>query len=107
MTQKQFYHSPAWVKARQAYIDRRIAVDGGICEVCGEALGKIVHHYRIWLNDVNCNDPNISLNPDNFRYECQDCHNAEREPGKERRYRYDKDGNLVSLAPEGLPPGQA
>lgn len=81
MTQKEFYRTQAWKRARQSYIDERIAKDGGTCEVCGETLGKIVHHI-IWLDDINCNDPDISLNPNNFRYECQTCHNRETDPRK-------------------------
>lgn len=96
MTQKEFYHSPAWRKARDAYIDKRIRVDGGICEVCHSDLGKVVHH-KIWLDDINCNDPGISLNPDNFRYECQECHNKEKDPRRKpsRRYVVDEEGNIL------------
>jgi hypothetical protein len=79
LTQKQFYKSKPWRRARLAYIDKRIAIDGGMCEVCHEELGYIVHH-TIWLNDINCNDPEISLNEKHFRYECQTCHNKERDP---------------------------
>lgn len=81
MTQKQFYKSRPWRRARQAYIDTRMAIDGGVCEVCGEEPGLIVHH-TIWLDDINCNDPNISLNPELFKYECQTCHNKEQDPRK-------------------------
>ena len=79
LTQKQFYKSRAWRRARQAFIDSRIAEDGGLCQVCGEEPGKIVHH-TIWLDDINCNDPDISLNPERFLYECQTCHNKETDP---------------------------
>lgn len=79
MTQKEFYRSAAWRRVRDAYISRRKAIDGGICESCHDELGLIVHHV-IWLDDNNCNDPSISLNPDNFRYECQTCHNKEKDP---------------------------
>lgn len=79
MNQKQFYKTKAWRLARKAYIEKRKNIDGGICEKCGQELGKIVHH-KIWLNDENCNDIDISLNPDNFCYECQDCHNKEKNP---------------------------
>ena len=79
MTQKQFYKTQAWRRARQAFIDERMAEDGGICQVCGQEPGLIVHH-KIWLDDVNCNDPEISLNPENFLYECQICHNKEKDP---------------------------
>ena len=44
MTQKQFYKSLVWRRARAGYVSYRIAVDGGLCEVCGQRLGKIVHH---------------------------------------------------------------
>ena len=78
MTQEEFYKTRAWRRARKAYIEARLAIDGGICEVCGLEPGKIVHH-KVWLDDENCNDPDISLNPDNFRYECQTCHNKEKD----------------------------
>jgi len=81
VTQKQFYKSKAWLRARQAYINYRMAIDGGLCEQCKEEPGLIVHH-TIWLDDDNCNDPDISLNPKRFKYECQTCHNKERDPRK-------------------------
>ena len=97
MTQKEFYQSRAWKRSRQSYIHKRIAIDGGMCEVCGMRLGKVVHHYLVWLDDVNCNDPSISLNENNFRYECQDCHNKEQDPRKPRARRFDfaADGSIV------------
>lgn len=81
LNQKQFYRSRAWKLARQAFIDYRMAIDGGLCEVCGVEPGKIVHH-TIWLDDENSNDPDIALNPKRFKYECQECHNKERDPRK-------------------------
>ena len=74
----------------------REAIDGGICEKCGEVPGKVVHH-KIWIDDNNCNDPEISLNPANFRYECQDCHNKERDPRKATpgRYYFDENGEII------------
>lgn len=96
MNQKQFYRSTAWKKARQAFIDYRLAIDGGLCQVCGEELGKIVHH-TIWLDDENCNDPDISLNPKRFKYECQNCHNKEQDPRKivKGRCLYGPDGEII------------
>lgn len=96
MTQKEFYQSQAWRRARLGYIAHRQAIDGGLCEVCRDELGKIVHH-KIWLDDINCNDPNVSLNPDNFRYECQTCHNQEIDPRKATpgRCRYGPNGEIV------------
>lgn len=96
MTQKQFYKSLAWRRARAGYISYRIAIDGGLCEVCGQRLGKIVHH-KLWLNDDNCNDPAIALAWENFRYECQDCHNKEVDPAKRNAGRicYGPNGEII------------
>ena len=96
LTQKQFYKSKAWQRARQAYIDYRIALDGGLCEVCHEKLGLIVHH-EIWLDDINCNDPEISLNEDNFQYVCQTCHNQAKDPrlAVPGRCKYGPNGEII------------
>ena len=96
MNQKQFYKSTPWKRARRAYIDKRTSIDGGICEVCGVEPGLIVHHV-IWLDDVNCNDPEISLNESNFKYECQTCHNKEIDPRRESqgRCRYGPNGEII------------
>ena len=99
LTQKQFYKTVAWRRARQAYIGARLAVDGGMCEVCGQEPGRIVHH-KVWLDDTNCNDPTISLNPDNFKYECQTCHNKEVDPRRPiaGRVRYGPNGEILRNA---------
>lgn len=96
MTQAEFYKSMAWRRARQAYINERIAIDGGLCEVCGQELGLIVHH-TIWLNDRNCNNPDIALNPKHFKYECQGCHNKEKDPSvnKSSRIKYGPNGEVI------------
>ena len=96
LNQKQFYKSKAWLRARAAYIDYRMAIDGGLCEVCREEPGYIVHH-TIWLDDVNCNDPDISLNPMRFKYECLECHNRERDPRKTTpgRVIYGPNGEII------------
>lgn len=73
---KDFYNNKSWHRARQQYIN---SVDG-LCERClAKGIykpGWIVHH-KIWLTEDNINDVNISLNPNNFEYLCQDCHNKE------------------------------
>lgn len=100
MTQKEFYQSMMWRRCRRDYIDKRIRIDGGLCEVCRQRPGKVVHHIE-WLDDVKCNLPEIAINPKNLRYECQDCHNAETDPREERvigRVSYAEDG---SVSPRG------
>lgn len=108
---KAFYKSPAWQKARGAYIDEREAVDGGLCELCQEEPGTEVHH-KIFLRPENIDDENITLNPENFMLLCFDCHQREHEAArkiamlnaKQREgkrgvlingsYYYDDDGNI-------------
>ena len=87
----------AWRRVRQVYIDERIAIDGGLCEVCGEELGQVVHH-TVWLDDNNCNDPEIALNTSLFRYECQTCHNKEQDPRqtKSSRIQYGPNGEIIN-----------
>lgn len=95
LTQKQFYKTKTWQRARRAYIDYRCAIDGGLCEVCHDEPGKIVHH-KIWIDDITCNDPEIALNPKNFKLECQTCHNRERDPRRvPGRCLYGENGEII------------
>ena len=68
LTQKQFYRSRPWLRARQG-----------------------------WLDDINCNDPEISLNEDNFQYVCLTCHNKEKDPQRATpgRCRYGPNGEIL------------
>lgn len=99
---EDFYKSKAWRSARSAYIKFRVSVDGGMCEVCGERLGYIVHH-KEWLTEDNIDDPDIALNPDNFSYECLKCHNKENpdntKPKSSKRYEFTALGELMPLPP--------
>ena len=55
-----------------AYIKQRIMIDGGMCETCGTRPGKIVHH-KVWITPDNINNPDVTLNLDNLKYDCQEC----------------------------------
>lgn len=70
---KSFYRRKVWLGCRDGYIAERVKIDGGLCEVCHEKPGYIVHH-KITLTPDNINDPDISLNYDLLSYECKDCH---------------------------------
>lgn len=94
---QKFYHSAAWHHARNAYIAKRIAVDGGMCEHCHKRNGYIVHHV-IELTPDNINDPNVTLNENNFQYWCKPCHDNEHLPSHENGVMYcefDADGNPI------------
>ena len=78
---KAFYKSMAWRRAREAYIDVRKSVDGGLCELCQEEPGVEVHH-KIFLRPENIDDENITLNPENFELLCYNCHQMEHEAAR-------------------------
>lgn len=73
---KKFYKSGVWRKCREAYIKYRVMVDGGLCEVCREKLGYIVHHKKP-LTPENIHDETITLSFGNLQFDCKDCHDRE------------------------------
>ena len=91
----EFYNSTAWKTCRERY-KRRV---GYLCEDCLDkgihTMGDIVHHI-IEITPENIDDPGVTLNFDNLRYVCRDCH-AERhkESNKGRRYVYGPDGEVI------------
>lgn len=91
----KFYHSAAWKKCRNAYIKKRMAVDGGMCETCHSVRGYIVHH-KTELTPANINDPMVTLHMDNLKYDCLTCHNKEGKYGREveglAEYEFDENG---------------
>lgn len=70
---KQFYNSKAWKRCRKSYIDRRIMIDGGMCEECHDDLGFILHH-KVLLTPDNIHNPEVSLNHDHLQWVCKMCH---------------------------------
>ena len=97
---KAFYKSKAWDACRTAYIARRKKIDGGVCEVCHDALGYIVHHIAPLTPD-NINSPNVTLNFDNLRFECKECHDREEAHAfiRERKLKCSFDENGQPLPP--------
>lgn len=97
---KTFYNSTAWKKCRASYIAHRISIDGGLCETCHEAPGYIVHH-KCWITPNNINNPEVTLNHDNLKYDCQICHNKEKENEEEEkpRYFFGEDGQIYPTPP--------
>ena len=88
---KAFYNSKRWKDCRRAYIAKRIAIDGGMCETCHEAPGYIVHH-KTELTPDNINTPAVSLNWDNLELVCRSCHMKLH--GNKKRYSVDAFGRV-------------
>lgn len=97
---KRFYSSKQWQRCRQSYIERRITIDGGMCEICKKKTGYIVHHKQK-LTPYNINNPDITLNFNNLRYECKTCHDEEEEHAFIRRKKmkcsFGDDGQPIPL----------
>ena len=96
---KAFYNSKAWKDCRASYIAKCIAIDGGMCQTCHKELGKIVHH-KVWLTPDNINDPMVTLNHDNLKYDCQTCHNQEKEEEQEQPRYYFDGGKIILIPPK-------
>lgn len=100
---KSFYNSKAWKKVREAYIQSKF----GLCERCGKPNSKQVHH-KVYLNEQNINNPDITLNFDNFELLCDICHQKEHNEkysptmwGME----FDENGELIQTNMQNTPPG--
>lgn len=100
---KWFYKSTDWLDCRDGYIQERIRIDGGMCEVCRERLGYIVHH-KIILTPENIRDPAVALNWAHLSYECKPCHDLHEGHGVGIRSDlvcdFDDDGNPIGIKTE-------
>lgn len=98
---KSFYNSKQWKRCRASYIKHRKSIDGGLCENCHERTGYIVHH-KTELSPENINDPDISLNFHNLKYDCHICHNKENDKGDDPglvAYTFGDDGEIIPDSP--------
>ena len=91
-----FYKTAAWISARNECMKRA----GYLCEKCLEKglikTGEIVHH-KIFLDESNIKNPEITLNVDNLEFVCRDCHAAIHEKEKGKRYKVLEDGTVKIL----------
>ncbi len=96
---EKFYKGTAWKHCRASFVKVRVAMDGGMCQHCGDRHGEIVHHV-IWLTPENINNPDIALNHNNLEYVCWKCHENIKDPKKlNRRYTFGADGKLMPALP--------
>lgn len=94
---RRFYKSKAWQQCRAGYIAYRRGLDGGMCEICQEVPGYIVHHKQ-HITPHNANNPDITLSWDNLQYVCKHCHDVEHgycEQSKPSRVTFDTEGNPI------------
>ncbi|MDR2898694.1 MAG: AAA family ATPase [Clostridiales bacterium] len=91
-----FYNSLKWQKARTAYMISKYY----ICERCGGAA-TIVHHIKP-ITPENIHDPHITLDPENLKAVCDDCHAIEHiedtrsgKPARLNGIAFDENGNVI------------
>ena len=98
-----FYHSPAWLHNRKAYMQTPVetpfgTVPPGMCERCYSngimRPAKVVHHI-VHLTPENIDDPKITLGFDNFQRLCQDCHAFVHTGYEPPRYSFGANGEIV------------
>lgn len=85
----RFYRSSAWQQARLI----KITNAHGRCEVCG-GVGEEVHHV-IHITPDNIHNVAITLNQDNLKLLCRECHNKEHNRFVKAKQSFDADGNLI------------
>lgn len=98
---RRFYSSKAWQDCREEYAKRRRY----LCEDCLRRgiyrPGEIVHHV-IEVDPITIEQPEVTLNHDNLRLLCRDCHGeAHKQRNKGRRYLFDENGKVLIDSPPG------
>ena len=92
---RKFYSSKRWQECRDAYATNH----RHLCEDClARGIykpGIIVHHIEE-LTPLNIDNPEVTLNHNNLRLVCRECHAEEHRPrNKGRRYVIDSEGNVL------------
>lgn len=86
-----FYSSKAWKDTQAAYM----ASQHYVCERCG-GVARIVHHIK-YITPGNIGNPDITLNWNNLKALCIDCHNEEHMGGAvcAAGLQFTEDGDIV------------
>ena len=93
---RQFYSSAAWQTCRNEYMKRA----HWLCEDCllrgVYKPAREVHHIEE-LTPMNIHRPEVTLNFDNLRALCRECHKARHsERNKGRRYVFGESGEVIT-----------
>lgn len=65
---RAFYNSKEWLQTREYVLKR----DNYLCVMCGHPAEEV--HHIIHLSPKNIGDVSITMNPDNLKSLCRDCH---------------------------------
>lgn len=104
---KEFYNSKLWKTIRKnvwikqnllcAECHNPVYVDGLSDYLPKEKRRTGIVHHKIFLDDFNINDENITINEDNLVGVCKDCHEKAHHANMSCRddVMFDEEGNLV------------
>ena len=109
----KFYQSKAWQDVRKSVwlkqnllcnrCHRPVYVDGISDYIPKQNRRTGIVHHKVYLDENNINDINITLNIDNLEGLCKDCHEKEHNKGPAIRqdYYFDEEGNIKSRGGHG------
>jgi ribosomal protein S27AE len=88
-----FYNSQAWQQCRNGFMQSKYF----ICERCGGVA--VIAHHKKHITPENINDLNITLDWNNLRAVCIECHNIEHGGSAlcSEDLTFDSDGNLKKI----------
>lgn len=91
---KAFYNSGAWRKTQELYLSSK----NYVCEDCG-GVACIVHHIK-YITPANISNPEITLQWENLRALCAECHAIEHKAHAARLngIAFDTAGNVITQA---------
>ena len=105
---RKFYLSKAWQDVRKCVwlkqnllcnrCHKPVYVDGISDYIPKENRRTGIVHHKIYLNDTNIDDKDITLNIDNLEGVCKWCHEHECHDSKiatRKEYKFDEYGNLI------------
>lgn len=102
-----FYHSKAWNTVRKTIwlkqnllcnrCHKPVYVDGISEWIPKEKRRTGIVHHKIYLNNSNIYDDNITINEDNLEGICKECHEEEhhQDIANRKNYMFDDDGNII------------
>ena len=106
---KDFYNSKLWKQVRLnvwikqnllcAECNMPVYVDGLSDYLPKDKRRTGIVHHKVWLDNNNITDDNITLNEDNLIGVCKDCHEKlhSGDTAQRNNYAFDENGNLIEI----------
>lgn len=92
--EEKFYKGGKWKETQAEFMKHK----GRMCERCSNEKNPVparIAHHKIYLTQLNVNDPYIAYAWDNLEALCQTCHNREHHGKNRRRYAFGENGELI------------